>query len=259
MYKVILIVLLCFGFGNTYSQDKFYDVNIKKDATILGVGAGFTIIGHVLINNTDVPNATDIGLLSKADISRFDRWAANNSSGTAQSVSDIFLYSSVSLPFFIYLSSNSRGNELDIGIMAFETFLITNGITNIFKGSFNRFRPLAYNEDFDLEGKLTRGTRHSFISGHASNTAALSFFTAKVLLDLHPELNNKYLVWIPTILIPATISYLRVEAGKHFPTDVIAGYALGAAVGYLIPTLHKHKNIDLSISPLGGLGLSMIF
>jgi membrane-associated phospholipid phosphatase len=31
---------------------------------------------------------------------------------------------------------------------------------------------------------------------------------------------------------------LRVEAGKHFPTDVMGGAALGSALGWLAATIH---------------------
>ena len=42
-------------------------------------------------------------------------------------------------------------------------------------------------------------------------------------------------------MIPAITGYLRVKAGKHYPTDTIAGYLLGATAGILIPQLHKKK------------------
>ena len=71
-------------------------------------------------------------------------------------------------------------------------------------------------------------------------------------------------MWSGAFLIPATTAYLRVKAGRHFPTDVIAGYATGAIVGYLIPHLHKkeRKNSNLSWSPIlmgdyTGLSLSL--
>jgi membrane-associated phospholipid phosphatase len=32
-----------------------------------------------------------------------------------------------------------------------------------------------------------------------------------------------------------------VRAGAHFPTDVIAGSMLGAAIGVLVPHLHRHS------------------
>ncbi|MCE2497035.1 MAG: hypothetical protein J4F31_10740 [Flavobacteriales bacterium] len=32
---------------------------------------------------------------------------------------------------------------------------------------------------------------------------------------------------------------MRVESGQHFPTDVIAGAALGTAIGWALSALHR--------------------
>ena len=61
-------------------------------------------------------------------------------------------------------------------------------------------------------------------------------------------MNKKLGLWSGAVLIPATAAYLRVQSGKHFPTDVMAGYAVGAAIGWLVPHLHKTKT-PLSIAP----------
>jgi len=34
-------------------------------------------------------------------------------------------------------------------------------------------------------------------------------------------------------------SALRVEAGQHFPSDVVAGAGIGMAVGVTVPLLHR--------------------
>ena len=99
--------------------------------------------------------------------------------------------------------------------------------------------------------------RRSFLSGHTSNTAAMTFFFAKVFTDTHPDVKNKAIVWSVAAAIPAAIGYLRFEAGRHFPTDVLAGYALGAAIGYLVPALHLSDKVDLR--PMGGLGFNLTF
>ena len=37
----------------------------------------------------------------------------------------------------------------------------------------------------------------------------------------------------------ATTGYLRYAAGRHYPTDILAGAAMGAFVGYIVPSLHE--------------------
>ena len=64
---------------------------------------------------------------------------------------------------------------------------------------------------------------------------------AKVVSDYHPNMKKglKAIMWSGAVMIPATTAYLRVTAGRHFPTDVVAGFATGALVGFIIPHLHK--------------------
>ena len=59
----------------------------------------------------------------------------------------------------------------------------------------------------------------SFPSSHASNAAAATLF-------LYAGWRRKAL-W----LVPLAIGFSRVYVGKHFPTDVLAGWAVGLAVG----------------------------
>jgi len=257
--KTVLIIVfsfICF-LGN--SQERIYDVNLKKDVAFIGAGITLSILGEVLVRNTMPLTSLEIGMLSKDDINDFDRWAASRNSESAKLASDVILFSSITFPLISYLSAKSRNNEMDIAIMGMETFLINYGITNIFKGSFERIRPLAYNDAFPFDSKLDTEVKHSFISGHTSNTAAMSFFIGTVFCDLYPDMKHKELIWIPAAAIPASIGYLRIIAGKHFPSDVISGYIVGALIGYIIPTLHKRDDLNIGMSIDGGFSLNYKF
>ena len=65
----------------------------------------------------------------------------------------------------------------------------------------------------------SRRSGSSFPSSHAANAAAAVTF-------LYAALRIRAL-W----LIPLVIGFSRVYVGKHFPTDVLAGWAVGLAVG----------------------------
>ena len=66
----------------------------------------------------------------------------------------------------------------------------------------------------------------SFPSGHAASAAA---FATGVALEL-PSLA------MPVIVLAAAVSASRVVTGVHYPSDVLAGFAIGAGVG--AATLH---------------------
>jgi undecaprenyl-diphosphatase len=44
--------------------------------------------------------------------------------------------------------------------------------------------------------------------------------------------------------LTASVSVWRVRAGKHFPTDVIAGAFAGAGIGVVVPHLHRTADVQ---------------
>ena len=90
---------------------------------------------------------------------------------------------------------------------------------------------------------------------------------AKVFSDYHPNSKQflKIAVWTFSISLPAVTGFFRVRAGKHFPSDVIMGYALGAVSGWIIPHLHKkdlmsNGNYSILLGTVGnGFGMSLRF
>ncbi|MFT6333793.1 MAG: membrane-associated phospholipid phosphatase [Saprospiraceae bacterium] len=246
--SILGLIIFFLGIQPAFGQSSIYKIDLKKDGIILGTGIGASLLGHVLLTNADPATQQGVEGLNIDDLNFLDRSSALNISSSAVTVSDIILFSSVVFPFSTYLTKGCRNDKIAIGIMALETFLITNGITNIIKAQAGRYRPNTYNPDIGLDEKLGSSSRLSFLSGHASFSAAMSFFTAKVIIDTNPDIKNKLLVWVPAALIPATISYLRVKGGRHFPTDVIGGYVLGATIGYLIPSLHKREDVNMEFS-----------
>lgn len=237
-----------------HSQHQVYNWDWKKDGYILGgsfLGWGTS---RYLKSQADKITIDDLPDRIPENIWGIDRGATNNISEQAQSLSDVFLYASFLLPLTHYSGVKCRSQGFVIGGMALETFFINDGITNTLKALTKRFRPYTYNADIPVEEKLSDSARYSFVSGHASNTAALGFFSAKVYSDLYPDSKLKPLIWTLGATLPAMTGYLRYKAGRHFPTDIIGGYILGASVGFLVPHFHKISNDDMAfkLSPLNG-------
>ena len=192
----------------------------------------------------DKATIVDIEQLNRMNLWALDRGATDNISINSAHLSDAFLYSSLTFPALHLIAQKGRDHTAIILAMTLESFLINDGITSFLKATTKRFRPFTYNPDIPIEEKLGTGARYSFASGHTSNVAVLSFLSAKIYSDLYPDSKWKPLVWITASTIPALTGYLRVNAGRHFPTDTIAGYILGASIGYLIPHFHKISTHD---------------
>jgi len=247
------------GLFAQHVDEQVYEVSWKKDAPILG-GAIVGWMGtRYLVNKADKATSEEVFALDRNNVWGFDRAATNNFSQSAASISDVFLFSTLALPLTCYLSHGVNEQGIAMGVMLVETVFITDAINNLFKATVKRYRPRSYNESLALDERVNDQARLSFLSGHTSITAAMTFMSAKVLTEIHPDSKWNKFIWASAITIPAFNGYLRARAGKHFPTDVMAGYALGAGIGLLIPKIHRAENFSIGPSDLGGLSLTWTF
>ena len=69
--------------------------------------------------------------------------------------------------------------------------------------------------------------------------ACTAVFAATVWSDLNPKSKWTPWVWAGAVELPSYTAWQRVPAGKHFPTDVLVGLAVGAVLGRLVPVLHR--------------------
>jgi hypothetical protein len=108
-----------------------------------------------------------------------------------------------------WLAAKARGAAVGVG-----AFAATAGITEGLKTLTSRERP--------------RGTDDkSFPSGHASNAAVFSTMAVRNLqtVDTSPALQTTF--EIGAVALTAGTAWARVEAGAHYPSDVLVGVALG--------------------------------
>ncbi|MEO8067458.1 MAG: phosphatase PAP2 family protein [Flavobacteriales bacterium] len=202
---------------------------VLHGAVILGFGAGDRV--H-----------PDVGIvLDRSAVNGFDRWATfQYSEGTAKASDWMFLgVTAVSLAGMIVQQKGEQ--PLVPVVLAAESFLLTSSITNLTKELVQRPRPYRYNPDAPAHLHTEDEGYLSFWSGHTANCAALTFTAASVLQRSDLSRGAKTGVWIGAATVPAVMGYLRVRSGKHFPTDVIVGYAVGAAIGWLVPYLHRKE------------------
>ena len=184
-------------------------------------------------------------LHSNSQVNAFDRIATTNWRPQVSKISDAVLYSSVVLPLTLGLENQMSQSYGDISVLWLQTLSLNFLVTNLTKVIVKRKRPYTYHPDHDLRRrinaseKVRRNARLSFFSGHTSTTAAMTFFTAQTYNDFYPDSNSRYVVWASSALIPAAVGFMRVHAGKHYPSDVIVGYLVGAAIGILVPRLHR--------------------
>ena len=84
-------------------------------------------------------------------------------------------------------------------------------------------------------------------------------FTASVFESLYPDSSARGWVWGGCLTAAATTGYLRYAAGRHFPTDILAGAAIGALAGYLVPKWHEVEPYDPGLDPAAKTSPGMSF
>lgn len=253
MYRLKLAILFCvFAQGSFLSAQSPYEVNWKKEVPFASLGVAAIGTGAYLRSQTSSLTASELLQIGEFESSGLDEFATERFSERADKASDVFWFGSHVFPFIFLSGEKTRSEFGKIMVLYSEAASINLGLTVITKSLTGRYRPYVYNPKVSEELKLSRNAKTSFFSGHASMTALNSFFAAKVFSDYYPESKWKPVVWGAAAVIPGITGYLRVEAGKHFPTDVLTGYAVGASLGILIPHLHRNRmfrneNLNMSV------------
>ncbi|MCW2956671.1 MAG: phosphoesterase PA-phosphatase related protein [Thermoleophilia bacterium] len=121
---------------------------------------------------------------------------------------------------------------LDTALLA-STLATTAAITFVAKERHDRLRPYQVDPTIVPPVKLPHGD--SFPSGHAS----AAFAAARVIATLAPSLAAD------AYALATQVAVSRVYAGVHFPTDVLAGAALGTAIGEAAVRLRGHRVAEL--------------
>lgn len=233
-----LLVSWLLLFTTIHSQTP-YTLQGGREGALFGAGAA-TLGSSILIGHHVEPlTPEEIAVLDAGRIWKGDRWVTRQWSPAAQKASDKFLLGSLLLPATLYLDQPARTDAGTVALISLESVLLTAGLTNLTKTLVKRPRPFVFNPDVPLPKKIDTDARYSFFSGHTSLTACMTFVTAKMYHDIYPESNARPYVWATAAIIPAVTGYLRIRGGKHYLTDVLVGYAIGAVVGVVVPEIHK--------------------
>jgi len=155
-------------------------------------------------------------------------------------LSDALLLGMVAAPFATagLYELGDRGEFADDGVVAFQTLGAAYLATIIAKLIVRRPRPLTYEAGFDARQRSEGDARLSFPSGHTSMAFAGASLIAVMATD-----RSRGATRVGAIAgaygAASLVAYLRVASRRHFFTDVLSGAALGTAMGWLLPELHR--------------------
>ncbi len=229
-----------------------YELSLVLDSTLLAAGGLLYFASPQVVKRDhslgeDAYSRDSVNILDR----QATRWYSRNSSKASDHVRDGLLY----LPAVFVLCPQMRQAFPDIALLYVETYLLTSGTTGVLKNAVGRKRPYMYNPSLPRKER-DQGDQNwkSFPSGHTTAAFTGAVFTSTVFSDYFPGSSWKIPVWSACVTAASLVAYLRVRAGMHFPTDVVAGGAIGTSGAVLIPYLHRRNRERAALIIGPGIG-----
>lgn len=245
----LALVILAVGPNTGSAQQTGFPYSIgRQDLLIASSGLGLSVLGNHLRRSVGPISLPEIQSLRVSDVNGFDQPAVRVRSSVWSDRSDEYLDWVMRTGLLVGACeafTQEWSDTATLGVMLAETASWVYGMTYLSKAIVKRRRPYVYNTSESADERFLSAQSDggdvyfSFFSGHASSSFALATFTSRVFTDIHGRSVWSDLLWGSSLSLAVLTSVSRVKAGVHFPTDVIAGALAGAAIGYLVPELHK--------------------
>lgn len=222
----------------------------------LGVtGVGFLLGGSATLFEEELPHAPCAGLCDRSEIALgLDRSVVGNHSVAARSWSDGLITGLTVAPLLLvavdhgWQSGDARDALLTDAVLLAETASVNLALNTVVKHAVGRKRPLTYDASWSDADRSSADASLSFYSGHSATAFAMATATSRIFMIRHPDSDWVLPLWLGSEALAATTAVLRVEAGKHFWSDVAVGALVGSAVGYLVPELHLREHQTGSVA-----------
>jgi membrane-associated phospholipid phosphatase len=216
------------------------------DGVLIGAGVGFSELLSLVLGTGEIrpsvpgPTSVLLGIDRSAVTQTIDPNAGRNST--------IGLYAAyayaVADPILTGFRDGRRSFVVD-AILYAESVSLTAAFTEMTKIAVRRPRPIDYSIcDASPDGTCKSNTdlQLSFFSGHASATGAITGTATYLAFVRSPHTARPWITLGVGTALTAFVSYERVRSGEHFPTDVIMGSLAGAAIGVLVPHIHRRPH-----------------
>lgn len=222
----------------------------------LGVtGFGFLLGGSATLFEEELAHAPCAGLCDPSEIALgLDRSVVGNHSVAARSWSDGLITGLTVAPLLLvavdhgWQSGDARDALLTDAVLLAETASVNLALNTVVKHAVGRKRPLTYDGSWSEDDRSSADASLSFYSGHSATAFAMATATSRIFMIRHPDSDWVLPLWLGSEALAATTAVLRVEAGKHFWSDVAVGALVGSAVGYLVPDLHLRERETGSVA-----------
>ena len=236
-----------------------YNLRTGREAALAATGTSLLLTSLILAHDNTPLTPAELAALDRDGLPSLDRAATRHWMPGAAKASDRLVTVLTIAPLALATVGPGQERGGRVALMYAETMLLSGGATALLKHAVARPRPFTYNDDARIDPalRLSGMARRSFPSGHTAQSFAAMVFLATVHGKLQPR--GEGWVWAGCLGAAATVGWLRYEAGYHFPTDILAGAAIGATAGWLVPHLHELDEGSTTAAPVEGVRIGVGF
>jgi undecaprenyl-diphosphatase len=227
----------------TPSAPPAFSVDPVGDSAVIAVSTGFAGLLDLIMTTGEIRPQQISPTFDNKQLLSIDRAAltqhVDSNAGTFSNLGlAVALGYAVIDPIATGFRDDSAKTALVDGVLYAETLTITLAVTNLAKVAVRRPRPRAYtaaqlHKDDPTYSNTDTDSTLSFFSGHTATTGALGATATYLAFARSPNSIRPWVTLFASTALTTLVGYERVRAGKHFPTDVIAGAMAGTGVGLL--------------------------
>lgn len=227
-----------------------YETRRSLDGWLAAAGAAGIAAAVLVEGSSDPLTPAEVARLDRAEVNQLDRPATYNYSRDFGDASDVLVTAAVAAPIALLADGAVRNGWRTHAVMYLETMAFAAAVPSIAKGTVERTRPFVYNDGAPMDARTGDDPRGAFFSRHTSLAFASAVFLGATFSSSHPDSPARPWVWTGALAAATAVGWTRYEAGEHFPTDVFAGAAVGAAAGWIVPRLHENRRGDVVLAPV---------
>lgn len=218
-----------------------YELDPVTDSIIAGLSFVGGLGSELTIRSGELQAAEPAG---KERIPFYDRWVVE--SGDVDTSGDLLSNIGLGAAIVYAIADSVRSGYRDGSdegwtdtILYLESGLANWAIANVVKLTVRRPRPNAYL--LETPDRVDTNRELSFYSAHSAVTGGLVGTAAYLIFEREGGSAEAWTVFGAGTALTAFVSWNRVRVKAHFPSDVVVGSLVGAAIGVMVPHLHLRE------------------
>jgi membrane-associated phospholipid phosphatase len=228
-WALIFLFCLCF---RIWAAEYPYRASASLDVPLATASTAILAFGIYRISTVSV----DTLPYNSSNLLPWDKPFAG-SWGKNSYIASNFLMAAVALPQILGVKENFGVQAL----MLYEVLALQGGLQLMARSLKVWPRPFMLGSEGGKE-RENPSSAGSFYSGHTSAAFSLAVFTGIWFDDIYSGSHWSKWVWGGGLSVAALTGILRMAGGMHYPSDVLAGAAIGSLIGWMVPTLHKRNS-----------------